>query len=209
MKKAVERRLGRALHAARSFLQRAAVTGRQLDLSLLHEPGEDTHALALACAEAGILEVTEQAWRFSHDKLRERLLADHTDAKRHALHLGLAWRISAAHPEDPLYAGRAAYHFREAGEWAKAEANFTRAAESALRRGASAEAEALFGHAHALQRLISVSRLQRVRVLRGLSEARFAQGKLREADLSLRSRCEAAALPLPETALDWPKARLK
>ncbi len=97
----VQRRLNRVPDWAYGGLQVAAVAGRKLNLEVLDHilsplfsllPGENISASVstvwrekrnlnlndwlLLCANAGILEIQDGDWRFSHDKLREQILAD-------------------------------------------------------------------------------------------------------------------------------------
>jgi eukaryotic-like serine/threonine-protein kinase len=97
----VRRRLNRVPDWAYSALQVAALMGRTLDLAVLDivlSPmlsiivGTDISISVstawrtkravsledwlLVCADAAILEVHDDEWRFSHDKLREQILAD-------------------------------------------------------------------------------------------------------------------------------------
>jgi len=78
----IERRLNRAPAEAHPLLQMAAVIGRELDLTVLQtfSTPTDLEAWLTVCANAAILEVQENRWRFAHDKLREYLL-DHLSAE--------------------------------------------------------------------------------------------------------------------------------
>ena len=56
----------------------AAIIGRQVDLDVLRTaaPDADLDALLVVCGNAAILEGYGYQWRFTHDKLREALLAE-------------------------------------------------------------------------------------------------------------------------------------
>ena len=107
----VQRRLNRVPTWAYGGLQVAAVVGRKLDLDLLNKilspifslmTGDDISVSVstvwrenrglnindwlLVCADAAILEVQEGDWRFTHDKLREQLLADLNSEQMRLLH---------------------------------------------------------------------------------------------------------------------------
>jgi eukaryotic-like serine/threonine-protein kinase len=79
----VARRLGRVQQAYLPLLRAAAVFGREMNLPLLAamsaqpglDPGIGIEAWLEACASVAVLEASEAKWRFSHDKLREGLLA--------------------------------------------------------------------------------------------------------------------------------------
>ncbi|MEZ4591177.1 MAG: DUF2791 family P-loop domain-containing protein [Chloroflexota bacterium] len=72
----VRRRLQKVPPHYQPLLQLAAIGGRQLDLAVLARlrGTVDLQAWLLACNEAMVLEVTDNTWRFAHDKLREGLL---------------------------------------------------------------------------------------------------------------------------------------
>jgi serine/threonine protein kinase len=107
----IQRRLNRVPTWAYGGLQVAAVVGRKLDLDLLNKilspifslmTGDDISVSVstvwrenrglnindwlLVCADAAILEVHEGDWRFTHDKLREQLLADLNSEQMRLLH---------------------------------------------------------------------------------------------------------------------------
>lgn len=112
----LERRLKRVPNWAYGGLQVAAVIGRRLDLPVLdrvlspllklvagkdiavsistvwrEERALNINDWLLVCADAGIIEIDEaQAWRFSHDKLREHLYTHLTDAQRQMLEKQIA-----------------------------------------------------------------------------------------------------------------------
>lgn len=91
----VSRRLERIPAFAQPLLQAAAMIGRQLDLEALstlcqtdaprfNAAGMTLERWLQVGADAAVLELRDQRWRFSHDKLREAVLramsADHTRA---------------------------------------------------------------------------------------------------------------------------------
>ena len=65
----LQRRLQRVPAAAQPLLLRAAVAGRQLDLALLGSLERDLERWLHTAAAAGVLELYEERWRFSHDKI--------------------------------------------------------------------------------------------------------------------------------------------
>jgi hypothetical protein len=82
MQAVVQRRLKRVPEHARPLLEIAAVAGRELDLKVLGAAAPETtlDSWLTICADASVLEVQDGRWRFAHDKLRERMLADlHVD----------------------------------------------------------------------------------------------------------------------------------
>lgn len=91
----VQRRLQRAPAAYQPLLKLAAVAGRRLNLPLLQAIAQEIELeqwLTL-CANAAILELQDDRWQFSHDKLREGVLAALTPTERQARHRLLAETI--------------------------------------------------------------------------------------------------------------------
>ena len=70
-----------------------------------------------------------------------------------------------------------------------------------MRRGAPADALALFEQARLLHQRVTVSQVEQVQVWRGLTEARFALGRHGETEAALRQLCKLAGMPLPTHAL--------
>jgi hypothetical protein len=197
------RRLSRVPAEAATLLRLAAVAGRRLDLQVLARHAPRADADVQACADAGVLEAHEQGFRFSHDKLRERIL-DQIDAReRMDLHARVAGGLEAAYPRSAAHAAQIAYHHREAGQAAPAARFYALAGETALAHGAPAEAGAMLEQARSLHARIEVARLDRVRVWRGLAQARYAQGRLHDTDAALRQVFALAGAPLPEGALSY------
>lgn len=138
----VQQRLARLPAASAPVFQLAAVLGRQLDLPLLAAayPATDWELWLLAGAEAAVLEVQANIWRFAHDKLREGLLADLSPAESAALHRQAAELIERVYgPAAP--AATLAHH------WAAAQVPEREGHYAAL---AGAQAAACFANAEAL-----------------------------------------------------------
>ncbi|MEM7344050.1 MAG: protein kinase, partial [Chloroflexota bacterium] len=88
-----------------SLLRLAAVSGRQIDPTLLQLLAPQMHLdnWLQRNAEAAVLTVQENQWQFSHDKLRETLLAQLTPEQRQNSHRQVALAIEKAYPEDDHY----------------------------------------------------------------------------------------------------------
>ncbi|MFO0575752.1 MAG: AAA family ATPase [Polyangia bacterium] len=226
----LQRRLDRVPEPARPLLLLAAVAGRQIDAAMLRAVEPRLDEWLQTCADAAVLEVSEQRWRFAHDKLREALLRELEPEQRRGLHLRVARALEEAYPEAGARAAELAYHFGEAGE-ARAAARYgTIAGEQALRQGALAEAAALlqqatarmtadtaaieWARAHRLygQALFGLGRMQDCAQTCEKVMARFSTGPLHAPRLGRRSALlELVArhalhqvwhLPLPEPAGD-------
>ncbi|HEX2621763.1 MAG TPA: protein kinase, partial [Phototrophicaceae bacterium] len=114
----IRRRLSRVPDSARPFLLEMAVAGRWLDLKIMGAATslEDINTFLTACADAGVLEVVEGRWRFTHDKLRETLLHDLSETERHDLHRKVATAIEATYPGDESYHEILLEHWRMVGD---------------------------------------------------------------------------------------------
>lgn len=203
----LDRRLARAPAEARALLRLAAVAGRQLDLDVLSAREPRLGELVQACADAGVLAMREERWRFEHDKLRERVLAELSPPELRALHAQVAESLLETYPRSFEHAASIAHHFREAGRPSDAARFYALAGEGALARGAPGEAELMLEQAIALQ--AHAPQIWHVRQWRRLAEARFALGRLSGTDAALRQLCAHAGVPLPSSALGWCRAMAK
>ncbi len=136
----VERRLNRVPVSARPLLRLAAVAGRQLDLAVLRRVEQRIDPWLEACASVAVIEAAEEHWRFTHDKLRERLLEELSIEQRRALHLQTAELLEQVYSETERDPTLLAYHYGEAGVVEKAMPYALQAGEMALREGAIQEA---------------------------------------------------------------------
>ncbi len=122
MQQVIQRRLDWLPAWARPTLELAAVLGRQIDpvLLLAADAALDLDTWLRTCADAAVLEVDEARWRFSHDKLREHIVAKLADDEKRALNRQAAQHIEAAYPDDPDRAEVLYEHWWAAGELDKA-----------------------------------------------------------------------------------------
>lgn len=148
VRRVVERRLARVPQDARPLLDFAAVCGRRIDSAVMRAAGVEAAVLdawLAACAEAAVLEVYADGWRFAHDKLREHLLEALGPALRAPLHRRAALAVEAAYAADlKAYAAVLAEHWLQAGDEAQAGRWALIAAQQALNSSAPREARALF-----------------------------------------------------------------
>lgn len=205
----LSRRLARLPDSARALLRLAALAGRQLDLQLLARDTPELDALIQLSTDSGVLEVYEQRFRFSHDKLRERLISELAPSARLALHAELAARFAAEYPESALHAAQIAYHHREAQQAAPAAHYYAIAGDAALSRGAPEEARALLLQALHLHAQLKPTLFCQVRVQRGLAQAEFGLGNYQAADAALRQTFALGGLPLVDGPQPWYGAALK
>jgi len=112
----LQRRLDQVPPPYQPLLKLTAVAGRALDLTMVQAASPETRLARwlAACADAAVLEVQEETWRFTHDKLREALLASMAVEERQALHRQAADAYERAYPNDPNYAAILSGHWLEA-----------------------------------------------------------------------------------------------
>jgi serine/threonine protein kinase/tetratricopeptide (TPR) repeat protein len=139
----VQRRLNRIPAKARPLLQIAAVAGREIDLEVLRQtaPLNDLERWLNTCADAAVLEVQNNNWRFAHDKLRNGVLIGLKEERRRQLHQQVASAIEALYPDAPEQAPILAYHWYMAGNTGQEARYRTMAGEQALFSGAYREAQ--------------------------------------------------------------------
>ncbi|MCK6579563.1 MAG: protein kinase [Anaerolineae bacterium] len=120
VKTIVRRRLARVPAWASPALTLAAVAGQQIDLKVLAAGAalseDEWERWLTVCVNASVLHRVDDVWRFSHEKLRDALIAALPAAERAALHRAVAQAIEATYPHDPAYAERLAEQWFAAGE---------------------------------------------------------------------------------------------
>ncbi|MEZ4591176.1 MAG: tetratricopeptide repeat protein [Chloroflexota bacterium] len=117
----LQRRIGRMPEWGRPLLQLAAVYGRQFDLHVLSAlaPHTELSSWLTVGAEVALFDVQEDQWRFSHDKLREAVLADLPQAVQKTLHRQVAEAIEQLYPDDETRSAQLMEHWCNAGDIAK------------------------------------------------------------------------------------------
>jgi len=144
----IQRRLDNLSATSHTLLNIAAVIGRQIDLSLMRylHPADDLGKWLVSCADAAVLEVLDNQWRFAHDKLRDGVLERLSEAQRQGLNQRVAHGIEALYiPEER--AAVLAHHWRAAGNATKEAEYVILAGEKALHSGAYEEAVNYFERA--------------------------------------------------------------
>ncbi|MCA9632559.1 MAG: protein kinase [Myxococcales bacterium] len=136
----LRRRLNRVPARALPVLELAAIVGRRFDLALLGELSGRDDVEELLLRSRPVVELSEDRWRFSHDKLREALLSGMRGDQRRAYHGDVARYYAARMGEDPRLAPLAAHHFREADLAADELVAASLAGEQLLLDGAYARA---------------------------------------------------------------------
>ena len=102
MQALLQRRLARVPTWAQPLLKIAALSGRQIDRHVLQQlaPTIDLEQWLQAGAEAAVLEVHDEQWRFAHDKLRAEVIAQLEATEARQLYRRLAEAVETLYPQD-------------------------------------------------------------------------------------------------------------
>ena len=174
----VQRRLGRLPVEARPLLRLAAVAGRQLDLAVLRCFEPRLEPWLYLAADAAVVEISDQAWRFAHDKIRESLLQDLAAEEKQRLHLELASALEATYPGAASQAAALAKHYQRGGNPVKAAFYLVEAGVYALNQGATDQAAILLQQALAPEGRALLSKVQAARAYNGMVQATIALGRI-------------------------------
>jgi len=122
MKDYVRHRLDRLPEWVRESLRIAAIIGREVDIEVFRASVPEVHldSLLVACGENAILEGYGYQWRFTHDKIREAVLAEIGPSLRRDLSLKVATAMEAVYGSAPDRVQAQAMLWKDAGVLDKA-----------------------------------------------------------------------------------------
>lgn len=184
-----QRRLARVSDEAQRLLKLAALAGRQLDLAVLEQlsPTLDIGEWLTGCVNAAILEMKDEHWYFTHDKLRGALLSQIDPAQAPSFHEQIALAIESVHPDRQMHAAFLLRHWQAAGNIEKEVFYAQLLGMERLKFSAFEEAIRLFEHALAK---LSAHDPQRIGLLCRIGEARWYMGDFNRAAVSLQQSLE-------------------
>lgn len=200
MRNIVQRRLNRVPEWAQPLLEIAATIGRQVDPVILAaaQADIDLNSWLAICSDMLVLDFQDNQWRFSHDKLREGLLADLSPEHRRELHQKAALAIEQCYPNDPSRAAALAAHWGSADNPNK-EAHYTAlAGEQALRVGANHQAIQFLEHADSLAEQVGTTLVRHVEIRYLLSSAYVGIGNMEQAAKKLESTLKLGGFAIPQ-----------
>ncbi|MEM7029936.1 MAG: GAF domain-containing protein [Chloroflexota bacterium] len=121
MQAILQRRIQLVPEAHQNLLQLAAISGRQLDKRLLRNlaPDMDVDAWLQNTLGIAVLMVRNGQWLFTHDKLRETILADLNTDELQQLHRQVAQAIEQVYGDDQGYHQALLEHWHQAGDLAQ------------------------------------------------------------------------------------------
>jgi tetratricopeptide (TPR) repeat protein len=192
----IARRLAHIPTAAQPLLVQAAVAGRQLDVAVLQALAPEIDLMNWwlpLCVEAAVLEVRGQQWQFSHDKLRDGLLARLAPEELRRLHEEVAEALERLYGADDDYAGQLAYHWGQAGRADREAGYCLRAGRYARRQGNTAEAARLLSRAFEVTPADDRHTMIDLHLQRG--EVQEVQGEWAEAEADYRAALALAQHP--------------
>ncbi len=198
----LRRRLARLPETARSLLNLAAISGRQLDLALLralHHQGADGlpfEAWLAVCADHAVLEIVNDQWCFAHDQLRETLLANLSAAERAALSRQVATQLETLYPNDPRLSAALAHHWANAGDLPKEAHYKALAGMQAVQIYAYGRAVPLLERALALADAVGFDALRKAQLERTLGRAHT---NITEREAHYQRALALLGQPLPPT----------
>ena len=160
----VRRRLERVSPKSMALLKIAAIWGRQQDLHVLRllKDDVDLDKWLIECSDAVILDVQDDVWRFTHDKMRDVLIDEINAKEKKLLHRQVAEaleQLTEGHEQIPLLA----YHWQMADDPIKEEHYVMLAGEQALLTGVYREAIDYFERVDSLLKKQSVNEVTKTR----------------------------------------------
>ncbi|MGB0387255.1 MAG: tetratricopeptide repeat protein [Ardenticatenaceae bacterium] len=198
----VQRRLARVPKAAHQLLNLAAVAGRALDLAVMEafatetcpeERGINMHNWWLpVCANAAVLELQHNRWQFTHDKIREGLLASLSAETLMAHHRQIAQTIEQIYPNEPNQAAQLMYHWAQVGDRVKERDYAYVAGTHAASRYANQDALTYLSRCYQLTATKEVSQRYEILLAREKIYALLGQSEAQEAELTLLTQIAEA-----------------
>jgi hypothetical protein len=173
----VERRLKRIPETEQRLLQVAAVAGRELDLRVLHSIQRRQHAdtpldsWLTMYANAAILEVQDDRWRFAHDKLRQGVLEGLAPDDLRLLHREVAVAIEETSNDLPTQYPFLAHHWGKAGNIGREAQYAALAGEQALKNAAYLDALPFLARALELADRVGTTKIRQAELEDALAAA--------------------------------------
>lgn len=145
----IRRRLELVPESALHLLKVAAVAGREVNLPVMQAlvSKEALNQWLTHCSDAGVIDIIDEHWQFTHDKLREALLDTLKSDEIPALHRRVAEGVEAVFGDDPTRSSTLVHHWYMAGDALKTAHYASIAADQAILVSDFDEAGYLLGRA--------------------------------------------------------------
>jgi tetratricopeptide (TPR) repeat protein len=150
----VARRLSRVPEHYQAILALAAVYGRRINSDLLQAllPNVDLQDFLFTATESAVLAVDADTWRFSHDKLREAVLAQLTKEEKAMLSRQIAQAMETLYADNIApYAAVLVQHWRNAGDVEHESIHLITAADQAKRDASYKQALNFYERARSIE----------------------------------------------------------
>jgi tetratricopeptide (TPR) repeat protein len=196
----IQRRLDHIPDSDRPLFEVAAILGRLLDLPVIQRlaPEVDLETWLNGGVSAAVLEVQEERWQFTHDKIRDGIVISLSPERAQELHRSVAQALEVTYGAGPEMAARLAHHWQQAGDPGREQQYAAIAGSEALRSGANRDAIRFLERALALAAAQgSGSRLDQARLTRQLGQAYLALGRMAESQRYLEQTLTIAGKPAP------------
>lgn len=199
----IERRLSKVPQAQRYLLHLSAMVGRALDITLLVQITTiDAVQKWLAIGETyQILEIQDNVWRFTHDKLREGAIRAIPANDRQQYHQIIADALVAIRESDVSYAAQIAYHYRHAEQPTKEVQYAVLAGKQAFAQAAYQEAKGFFERAILLADYGDLSNWELAEIEERLLDIALAVGRFDAIKIHGRRATAYLGTPVPETPM--------
>lgn len=220
IRQAVTMRLDRLTAEARRALEVAAVIGRAFDFDILQETwGRDEEITLEALDELLRHQLVREAegffdqdYELTHHLLRSIVADSLSEHHRRRLHHRVATALVTLRTDDQTRSAEVAYHYVEAGDWARAQEHLFKAGEQAAR--VAADTEALDYYRRAMEayesavgdgRAPSRDPLPRAILEHRMGECFFRRGDYDQAQGHLKHALSHLGRPLPTSPgkLHW------
>lgn len=211
LRELVTRRLSDVSDTAARFIEIAAVMGRDVEPALIVEILELTDTVQLGVLQElmrkqVLEELSDNRFRFAHDKLREVAYDRLADPDRRRLHTLAAGALERTRADDAPSFGVLAHHFLQAGINDRALDYLEKAGHYALRTAAHGQARQFFARALELAGdRTEVEPFRRARWMRRMAEAAFGQGDIDGSEAQAVAALARLTEPLPSTRAGWMK----
>lgn len=201
-------RLAQVPPTHQELLRLCAVLGPQLDLAVLCVEQPDPSRFLSACGNAGVLEVYEARWRFTHAQLAETLLQQMDAVQLRALHRRAAAALECVYGADPVQAAALFFHFSAARDERRAVQHGLRASAHAAFGGSLDEAERLSLLTLGLLSEPTTEPQDRIHARYMLAVAQIGSGRSQDGYFAVRDALAAAGLVVPQSQRAWARAVL-
>ncbi len=113
----IARRLGKVSPSLKVPLNISAIAGRYIDIKIISSiyPALDIDGWLTECSAASVLEVVEDKWRFTHEKIRDTLINDLDTDERTQAHHQIAQKFEKYYAQMGDYASLICDHYEQAG----------------------------------------------------------------------------------------------